>query len=393
MFSFYATEQVYSQHSKLKLRFEAILYFILSGKYSAKFFLFIISALSFIRILDGFPSKYIARKMSCSNSIQDIKKIITHGYQQRLYSCLQPVGSTYTNEQYVFKLLDDIKKVDVTGFSHVMIKAEDFIDPRVLKLVSSDGLLNKQDGEQFTKFSNFCNELCLKASTNGVSIVYYTMLSSCSSALQAITQEFMAKYNTENVTVFQLFQLCHANSLQNIVQLVQSSNSKGFTPGIAIAKYMSEDYHPKQVMKKGPNELDRDFQNNYVCKSYQLIKRTFYEVSKYLLNNIDNLSIFIISHNLDNLLYLASLMESMGISPTCNRIVISQRYGMTDHISSNLAARGYRTAQIVPLCNNDEFIGYLRNLYLIDPSLTNIFAEKYYSIRKELRQRKFEYNN
>lgn len=69
---------------------------------------------------------------------------------------------------------------------------------------------------------------------------------------------------------------------------------------------------------------------------------------KFCIDHIDTVSVFNGSHNEYSAQYMADLMEQKGISRSDPRCYFAQLYGMSDHISFNLAAEGYNVGKYVP---------------------------------------------
>ena len=63
---------------------------------------------------------------------------------------------------------------------------------------------------------------------------------------------------------------------------------------------------------------------------------------------MDVVSIFNGTHNEFSCQYLADLMNERKIDPADKRIWFSQLYGMSEHISFNMAAAGFNVAKYVP---------------------------------------------
>jgi proline dehydrogenase len=66
------------------------------------------------------------------------------------------------------------------------------------------------------------------------------------------------------------------------------------------------------------------------------------------LDNLDIMDLFCGSHNEESNLLLAREMDSRGIARDDKRIWFAQLYGMSDHISYNLASQGFNVAKYVP---------------------------------------------
>lgn len=372
---FHNTEQVYQKRSSFSLLYELFMLRLLSNRFFARLYLQAAVFASKYRFSFLFPTKSITRLFSCNSNLQDFKSKTAANIQDRFHTCLLPIEPMPLEGSDWFLALKGAE-LNQPGLSYIMLNTDDFIESRILSLVSSDGLLNQKDRTTFREFTEQIELLCDTLQAQGKSVVLYTPNFSSFPAIHALALEMMRKYNTENVTVYLLFHLCHLNSQKQIVELVRTASEQGFTSGIAIAKYLTLDF--KAESRNGEAE------NGSPCHSHAQTKRVFYEVTRYLLKNTDILATFIISHNPDNLLYIVSLMETYQVSPTNQRVTIGQRYGMAKHIGHNLAAMGYHVALIVPYGSPQGVLQHLLNLYRVDPSLPNIFSELRLAIKKRV---------
>ena len=68
---------------------------------------------------------------------------------------------------------------------------------------------------------------------------------------------------------------------------------------------------------------------------------------------------FIGTHNEDSCYLAMELMETYSISKADNNVWFGQLYGMSDHISYNLAAKGYNVAKYIPFGPVKDVMPYL----------------------------------
>jgi proline dehydrogenase len=80
---------------------------------------------------------------------------------------------------------------------------------------------------------------------------------------------------------------------------------------------------------------------------------------KFSIDHIDRVSIFNGTHNEFSSSYLRELMLEKGIAKNDARIYFSQLYGMSDHISFNLANDDYNVAKYVPYGPVKHVLPYL----------------------------------
>src|SRR5690606_28761567 len=80
---------------------------------------------------------------------------------------------------------------------------------------------------------------------------------------------------------------------------------------------------------------------------------------EYILNNLDTIHLFIGTHNEQSTLLAMEYMEKNKISRDDKRVWFGQLYGMSDHISFNLAMEGYNVAKYLPFGPVKDVMPYL----------------------------------
>ena len=75
--------------------------------------------------------------------------------------------------------------------------------------------------------------------------------------------------------------------------------------------------------------------------------------------NHQKMAIFAGTHNEESSYLLLDLAKHYKIDPSDNRLWFGQLYGMSDHISFNLAKEGYNTAKYVPFGPVRDVMPYL----------------------------------
>jgi proline dehydrogenase len=71
------------------------------------------------------------------------------------------------------------------------------------------------------------------------------------------------------------------------------------------------------------------------------------------------MSLFIGTHNEQSCYLAMDIMNKLNISKNDNRVWFGQLYGMSDHISFNLAYQGYNVAKYVPFGPVKDVMPYL----------------------------------
>jgi proline dehydrogenase len=109
---------------------------------------------------------------------------------------------------------------------------------------------------------------------------------------------------------------------------------------------------------------------------------------KFTIDHIDRISVFNGTHNEYSSNYLVGLMKEKGISKNDNRIYFSQLYGMSDHISFNLAKQGYNVAKYLPYGPVKFVMPYLIRRAEENTSIAGQTSRELLLILKEIKRRK-----
>ncbi|HAL64689.1 MAG TPA: proline dehydrogenase, partial [Bacteroidales bacterium] len=116
--------------------------------------------------------------------------------------------------------------------------------------------------------------------------------------------------------------------------------------------------------------------------------RAFNEALKISIENMDVTSIFCGTHNEESCLYLTQLMQERDINKNNNNIWFSQLYGMSDHISFNLAMNGYNVAKYIPYGPVKNVMPYLIRRAEENTSVAGQTSRELRLLQKEIERRK-----
>lgn len=111
---------------------------------------------------------------------------------------------------------------------------------------------------------------------------------------------------------------------------------------------------------------------------------------KYILENINDISVFIGTHNEDSNYIAMNLMHKLNILKNDNNIWFGQLYGMSDHISFNLAAAGYNVAKYVPFGPVKDVMPYLIRRAEENTSVAGQTSRELNLIKQERKRRKLD---
>lgn len=195
------------------------------------------------------------------------------------------------------------------------------------------------------------DETCKLAKEKDVEVLIDGEESWMQDAADDLCEEMMRRYNKDIAIVYNTLQLYRWDRLDYLKALHERAKRDGFKIGIKIVRgaYMEK-------------ERDRAEEKGYespICATKQATDINFNNTLEYILNHLDDISVFIGTHNEQSCYIAMDLMAQYNISKSDNRVWFGQLYGMSDHISFNLAAEGYNVAKYVPFGPVKDVMPYL----------------------------------
>lgn len=218
------------------------------------------------------------------------------------------------------------------------------------KVSSAEPLTVEEDGE-WQRIKQRVKNICEAAYQNDISVLADAEESWMQKAADDLMEEMMRKYNREKTIVFNTLQCYRWDRLLYLQDLHAKGKKEGFKIGAKIVRGAYMEKENERAKKMGyPTPI---------CENKEATDVSFNGVLAYCLSNIDDISTFIGTHNeVSNYLAL-QILEDKEIAINDDRVWFSQLYGMSDHISYNLARKGYNSAKLVPFGPVRDVVPYL----------------------------------
>tara|TARA_R110001583_G_scaffold57921_4_gene173065 strand:- start:3064 stop:4230 length:1167 start_codon:yes stop_codon:yes gene_type:complete len=170
-------------------------------------------------------------------------------------------------------------------------------------------------------------------------------------AADDLIEAMMKKYNTKKVIVFGTLQLYRWNRLAYLKELHIRAKEQGFKIGMKLVRGAYMEKERERAAEKGYKDP--------ICKDKAATDKMFDEVLEYMFKNIDDMAIFAGTHNEESSYLLMDLITKSQLNKNDKRIWFGQLYGMSDHISYNLAKEGYNVAKYLPFGPVRDVMPYL----------------------------------
>ena len=306
--------------------------------------------------VEGLIKNTIFKQFSGGETMEDCMKVIEKMYTKKLHSILDYSVEGKEEEAQFDAALK--KKISIIEFAskkkelpYAVFKPTGIGRLEIWEKVSSKETLTKEEEEEWDRVKNRVDLICGTAFKNDISVLADGEESWMQLAADELMEEMMRKYNKEKVIVFNTLQCYRWDRLHYLQELHLKAKTEGFKVGAKIVRGAYMEKENERAHKMG--------YQTPICENKEATDVSFNGVLAYCLTYLDDISLFIGTHNeMSNYLAL-QIMEDKNIDINDSRVWFSQLYGMSDHISLNLAKKGYNTAKLVPFGPVREVVPYL----------------------------------
>jgi proline dehydrogenase len=236
------------------------------------------------------------------------------------------------------RTIDNAARQDFIPFT--VFKPTAFAISKVLEKKSEGKELTPEEHQEYEKFRNRVDTLCKRAYELNVPIMVDAEHFCVQTCIDEVVMEMMEKYNHKKAIVYNTYQMYRRDRMEVFRRDLETARKKDFYLGIKFVRGAYLEKERERAARLGyPSPIHPDKEST---------DRAYDSALKYAVENIDRVSIFNGTHNEKSSLLLTQLMEEHGITRDDFRCYFSQLYGMSDHISFNLASEGYNVAKYLP---------------------------------------------
>ncbi|MBA4743898.1 MAG: proline dehydrogenase family protein [Muricauda sp.] len=277
-------------------------------------------------------------------------------------------------------ILDFVKEKDAMPFA--VFKPTGFGRFKLFEKISAQSELNEDEKAEWARIVNRFEKVCQKAHKLDVALLIDAEESWMQDAADDLVLDMMRKYNKEKTIVFNTFQMYRWDRMDYIKKLYGLASDEGFKIGAKVVRgaYME---------KENDRANDKGYESP-ICKSKQETDENFDASITYMMEHLNQFTIFAGTHNEQSTLKLIDLMEKQGVPTNDERIWFGQLFGMSDHITYNLAAHGYNAVKYVPYGPVRDVMPYLIRRAEENTSVAGQTSRELALITKERKRRRLD---
>lgn len=240
----------------------------------------------------------------------------------------------------------------------------------------------REESEEWERVRNRMQKICARAAEKNISVLVDAEETWIQDPVDVLSIQMMAEYNKEKVTVYNTVQLYRHDRLAFLKDMLEAAILKDFVLGVKLVRgaYMEKERaraEEKQYIspiQPDKESTDRDYDTGV----------------EFCIDHIENIASIVASHNDYSNLHATELLKARGLSFAHPHIHFSQLYGMSDHITFNLAKAGCSVSKYLPFGPIKDVVPYLMRRAEENSSLSGQTGRELALINKEINRRKLK---
>ncbi|WP_339895687.1 proline dehydrogenase family protein [uncultured Algibacter sp.] len=278
----------------------------------------------------------------------------------------------------ILKIIDFANEIDAIPIA--VFKPSGFGRFYLYEKISSGEALTENEEEEWSRVLERYDAVCKKAKANDVAVLIDAEESWMQDACDALITNLMIIYNTEKPIVYNTLQMYRHDRLAFLEKEHEKAKKGNYFLGFKLVRgaYME---------KENDRAEEKDYKSP-ICESKFETDQNFNNGLYYMMDHLDCMSLFAGTHNEDSSYLLMNLMNEKKLLNNDPRIWFGQLYGMSDHISFNLANKGYNVAKYIPFGPVKDVMPYLIRRAEENTSVAGQTGRELALIKKEKNRRK-----
>ena len=199
-------------------------------------------------------------------------------------------------------------------------------------------------------------------------------------AVNLIVEEMMGRYNRDNAIVHTTAQMYLRDKLTYLKYLNDKAKAEGFIAGVKLVR--------GAYMEKEREVANERGWGDPICSSKNATDNNFDQAWKFILENLSNFSLYFGSHNEKSTYAIIAAMAKNQLPNDHPQLWFGQLYGMSDHISFNLAHQGYKASKYLPFGPVRDVLPYLIRRAEENTSVAGQTVRELELLQKERKRRK-----
>lgn len=357
MLDFDNTEVAFRRQSDRSLRRSYILFKVVGSPLLVKVGKLFTGLALFTGIPVGWAVKpLLYRHFAGGECLSDCRAVINELGKYGVYSILDYSVEGSEKPEEMDKTLQETMASVAYAASNPLVpfavfKPTAFGTAGMLEKASLGKPLTSGEEKQKDDFSHRMHTLGKAAYDHGVPLLVDAENYAYQAHIDRVVEEMMERFNRKKAIVWNTLQMYRKDRLSFLKKSINKALEKDYYFGVKLVRgaYMEQE----RARAKNMGYQDPIHPNKETTDKH------YNEALAYAMEHAQRVSVFNGTHNEESSKYMARIMREKKLDNNDPRFFFSQLYGMSDHISFNLAREGYNVAKYVPYGPVRKVLPYL----------------------------------
>lgn len=325
-------------------------------------------------------------KQFCGGETLEEADITSSGLSEYGVDVIMDYGVEGKSNETEFEKTTDtfLKTIAYSSNKHyipfISLKMTGFARFELLEKIHRNEQLNAEEQAEADRIFQRIDKICGAAAQHKKMILIDAEESWIQQPVDDITDLMMAKYNQQEIVVFNTFQLYRHDRLEFLKMSFEKARKESYKLG---AKLVRGAYMEKERLRASEMNYPDPIQPNK-----QATDKDYNEAVEFCLDHSDVISLFVGTHNEQSCMLAAQQMKHHGMEAGSDRVHFSQLFGMSDNITFNMAKEKYNVSKYLPYGPVEDVIPYLMRRAQENTSVAGQTGRELMLITKELKRRK-----
>lgn len=216
----------------------------------------------------------------------------------------------------------------------------------------NDGkLLSLEEKEQYSRFYKRVFTICQAGYDNNVPIYIDAEESWIQIVVDELAREMMQKFNKDKAIIYNTLQMYRVDRLNYLLNCIDHAKTHEYYLGLKIVRGAYMEKERERASKMG--------YASPIQENKSATDQDYNAAIALCVEHIDKIYLCAGTHNEESCMRLTQLMHEKNLKNNHEHIWFSQLYGMSDHITYNLAKENYNTSKYVPYGPITSVLPYL----------------------------------
>ncbi len=250
----------------------------------------------------------------------------------------------------------------------------------LLEKNQTDQPLNAKEKEAFLQLTKRLDNICKTAHQYKVGVFIDAEESWIQDTIDDLANAMMERYNKESVIVYNTYQLYRHDKLAYLKASFEEAKEKGYLLGAKLVRGAYMDKERERAEAKG--------YISPIQKSKADTDRDFDEAIAFCVDHYEQIGFCNATHNELSCRKMLEMIAVRNMDNNHPHLNFCQLYGMSDHLSFNLAKAGFCVAKYVPYGPVRDVVPYLIRRAKENSAVTGDMSRELQFIKKEIARRK-----